>query len=171
MTWIQTYTGQKFYPLDPNPENIVIEDIAHSLSLLCRFNGHCREFYSVAEHSVRVSQLVPDELSLWGLLHDAAEAYVSDMPKPVKIQIPDFSEHEEKLLKVIANRFDLSYPMPLEIKEADEIMLATEKRDLMDTAPESWGLRYKPHLDPIEVLSPSEAKQHFLERFQELTAK
>lgn len=170
LTWIQTYTGKQFFPLNPSPQQIDIEDIAHSLSLLCRFNGHCRQFYSVAEHSVRVSQLVSDELALWGLLHDSSEAYLSDMPKPVKIQIAQFSLYEEQLLKVIADRFNLSYPVPDEIKEADAIMLATERRDLMDEAPASWGLTHSPHPDPVRALSPPEAKQHFLERFRELTS-
>ena len=79
-SWLQTYTGIQFWPLDPRPEEIDIQDIAHALSLLCRFNGHCQRFYSVAEHSVHVSTILAPEFGLWGLLHDAAEAYLSDIP-------------------------------------------------------------------------------------------
>ena len=82
--WIQTFTGRAFYVLDPRPEDVDIEDIAHALSMQCRFAGHCREFYSVAQHSVTASWLVPPEDALWGLLHDAAEAYVVDLPRPIK---------------------------------------------------------------------------------------
>src|ERR1017187_10636100 len=77
---ITTFSGIHFWPLLPNPADIRIEDIAHALSNQCRFAGHAREFYSVAEHSVRVSQLCPPEDALWGLLHDASEAYLTDVP-------------------------------------------------------------------------------------------
>ncbi|MFG0247924.1 MAG: phosphohydrolase, partial [Phycisphaeraceae bacterium JB051] len=80
MSWIQTYTGKAFYPLREDPGIIDIRDIAHALSLQCRFNGHCSDFYSVAQHSVHVSEVVPQAFALWGLLHDAAEAYMSDLP-------------------------------------------------------------------------------------------
>jgi uncharacterized protein len=82
--WIQTYTGKQFWPLSPLPEDIVIEDIAHALSMQCRFGGHVRTFYSVAQHSVHVSLLVEPQYALWGLLHDAAEAYLVDLPRPIK---------------------------------------------------------------------------------------
>src|SRR5271165_7548492 len=82
--WIQTYTGRVMYPLDPRPEEINIIDIAHALSNLCRFTGHVRTFYSVAEHSVRVSQHCDPKDALWGLLHDASEAYLADMSRPMK---------------------------------------------------------------------------------------
>ena len=82
--WIQTYTGKQFWPIDPRACEITIEDIAHALSLQCRFSGHCREFYSVAQHSCLVSSYCIDEDAGWGLLHDAAEAYLVDLPRPIK---------------------------------------------------------------------------------------
>lgn len=85
--WIQTYTGKKFFPLHPHQNEYVIEDIAHALSMKCRFAGHCNAFYSVAEHSVKVSRIVAPESQLWGLLHDAAEAYLPDVCQPIKSQI------------------------------------------------------------------------------------
>ena len=105
MSWIQTYTGRKFFPLTDEPGEIDLRDIAHSLALQCRFNGHCRQFYSVAEHSVRVSHILPDEEAAWGLLHDAAEAYVSDLPRPLKLTVPDFRAAEDRLLRQIAETY------------------------------------------------------------------
>ena len=102
--WIQTYTGRKFHPLDPAMTDFDLRDIAHSLSLLCRFNGHCLRFYSVAEHSVRVSRILPDDLKLWGLLHDAGEAYLTDLPRPVKGQMPGFRDMEDKIVEYVTLR-------------------------------------------------------------------
>src|SRR5580704_9362466 len=82
--YLSTYTGKKFYPYDPRPEQICIEDIAHGLSMLCRFAGQCRFFFSVAEHSIAVAHLLPANLKLFGLLHDVSEAYLADLPRPVK---------------------------------------------------------------------------------------
>ncbi|TNE48937.1 MAG: phosphohydrolase [Deltaproteobacteria bacterium] len=168
MSWIQTYTGKQFWPLEPERNTIDIEDIAHSLSMLCRFNGHCLAFYSVAEHCVRVSRILPPESAKWGLLHDAGEAYLVDMPKPLKRMIPEFEEHENHLLESIAQHFGLSWPIPKDVHHADVVMLMTEKRDLMSPEPESWGIDVEPLSDTIHPMSPMEAKAAFLERFQEL---
>jgi uncharacterized protein len=89
--WIQTVTGKQFWPMDAQPEEVDIEDIAHALSLPCRFNGHCKQFYSVAEHSIHVSRVVSNENAARGLLHDAAEAYLSYIPQPVKRELTLFS--------------------------------------------------------------------------------
>ena len=112
MDWIQTYTGRRFHPLAPRADELDLVDIAHALSLNCRFNGHCRCFYSVAEHCVRVADILPPELALWGLLHDAAEAYLADVPRPAKQQMPQFVAAEDRLLRVIVEHFGLSWPMP-----------------------------------------------------------
>ena len=167
--WIQTYTGKQFWPMDARPEEVDIQDIAHALSMLCRFNGHCNRFYSVAEHSVHVSNTVKPKQALWGLLHDAAEAYLSDLPQPIKRQMPDFGLFEDLLLEVIADRFGLSSPIPPEVKHADAVMLATEKSALMGAEPAPWGEILEP-LDPemIHGWEPEKAKQKFLERFEEL---
>ena len=96
--WIQTVSGKKFPLLTPDTEAIDIQDIAHALSMICRFNGHCISFYSVAEHSVHVSRLVAPNLALWGLLHDAAEAYLGDVPTPLKGHLGGFRDREKTLL-------------------------------------------------------------------------
>ncbi len=169
MSWIETYTGRRFWPLAPDSTEIDIRDIAHSLSLLCRFNGHCREFYSVAEHSCRVSAIVPREHALWGLLHDAAEAYISDLPRPLKEQMPAFNRYEDRLLAVIMERFGLDMPMPPEVKRADDILLSTELRDLMQPMKNTAPPPLEPLAERITPIPPRHAEDLFLERFRYLT--
>ncbi len=106
--------------------------------MLCRFNGHCSRFYSVAEHSVHVSRLCPPEHALWGLLHDAAEAYLSDLPGPVKKRMPDYSAAERKLLAALATRFGLAVEMPEAVRLADGITLANERDQVMRPSAEPW---------------------------------
>ena len=168
--WIQTFTGRQFFPLAPDPAALDIRDIAHALAHLCRFNGHCRSFYSVADHCLRVSRIVPPEHALWGLLHDAAEAYLADVPRPVKYQIPAYRDHEAALERVIAARFELPWPMPPAVKHADNVLLATEKRDLMAPEPAPWHLTAEPLPDPIVPLAPAAAREAFLARFAALRA-
>ena len=169
MSWIQTYGGRQFWPLAPDARDLDIADIAHSLSLLCRFNGHCRAFYSVAEHSVRVSDILPPHLALWGLLHDAAEAYLGDLTRPLKQDAAWFNQAEARLLEVVADAFGLAWPMPAAVLQADDVLLATEARDLMAAPPAPWRLDVDPLPEPIRPLSPGEAEALFLKRFGELT--
>jgi hypothetical protein len=171
MSWIQTYTGRQFFPLEPRAADIDVRDIAHSLSLQCRFNGHCRGFYSVAEHSVRVSHVLDGELRLWGLLHDAAEAYISDLPRPLKGTAPGFRAAEDRLLAVIVGSYGLPWPMPAAVAHADEVLLATELRDLMAPPPEPWPLAAPPLAETIVPVGPEEAERRFLARFAELTTR
>ncbi|ABK43796.1 conserved hypothetical protein [Magnetococcus marinus MC-1] len=168
-SWIQTFAGKQFWPMDARPGEVDIQDIAHALSMLCRFNGHCNRFYSVAEHSVHLSRVVEPQHALWGLLHDAAEAYVSDVPRPVKQHVEQFKEIESQLMAVVADCFGLHPEQPREVKKADMQLLATEKVALMKPEPAPWpGLVQG--LDGVEIhgWSPSEAKQAFLDRFAEL---
>lgn len=166
--WFQTFTGVMFWPLDPKPEEIVIEDIAHSLSMQCRFNGHVREFFSVAQHSVMVSYIVPLEHALWGLLHDAAEAYIGDMVKPLKLHQPDFRRVEALIMVAVCDRFGLDHLEPPEIKEADNVMLMTERRDLLSLPPETWTPRAEPLDVKIECWESGYAKDRFIGRFNQL---
>lgn len=168
MGWIQTYTGRQFWPLSPHAEHVDIRDIAHSLALQCRFNGHCRGFYSVAQHSVLVSHAVPPEDALWGLLHDAAEAYISDLPRPLKKTAPEFRAAEHRLLTVILATFGLPEVMPESVVWADDALLATELRDLMQPPAESWGLQVEALELRVEPMGPVEAEALFLQRFAEL---
>jgi len=174
--WMQTYTGRQFWPIDPRAEEVDINDIAHALSNMCRFGGHVKSFYSVAEHSVRVSWLAGDdhEMALAALLHDAAEAYVVDVPRPLKRFLPGYKEIEARVARVIEERFALA-PGVLdapEIKHWDETLLATEARDIMGgQSAGKWSLLATPLVDFIYPRSPKEAERSFLERFGELSAK
>ena len=169
--WLQTYTGRAFYPFDPRPEDICIEDIAHALAHLCRFGGHSREFYSVAQHSVLVSCLVPERYALAGLLHDATEAYCGDLVRSIKSWQPGYRAMEADIYEAIRTKFDLPEELPPEVHYADNVALATEKRDLMGPAPQPWGLKHEPSPNVIVPLSPTAAKFAFERRFEELNGK
>lgn len=166
--WIQTFTGIQFWPMNPCSEDLDIIDIAKSLSQQCRYTGHTREFYSVAEHAVRVSRILPPEYKQWGLMHDASEAYLADMASPVKKFFLLYQEKEEQLHKLVAERFELSWPMPNKVTEADWIMLATEKRDLLGPEPASWGNLPAPHPDRIHPWEPKLACRVFTKQFKRL---
>jgi hypothetical protein len=174
--WIQTFSGRHISPFHLTGEEIVIEDIAHALSHLCRFGGHAQRFYSVAQHSLVVSLCCPAEHALWGLLHDAAEAYLSDIPRPIKRHLPMYRETEDRLLRTIAERFALSWPMPGIVKEVDTAALGTEAQHLMGNIDDWADLRNVQPLVPAERLvpildwTPAHAKQHFLDRFAALTS-
>lgn len=171
--WFLTFTGKKFYPVDPRLEDICIEDIARSLSNQCRFAGHVMAgFYSVAQHSLIVSREVPREHALWGLLHDAAEAYCQDIIRPLK-KHPDLEGYrhiEARLEAAIAARFQLPLPMPACVKEADDRALMTERRDLLANQKSSpWSCKAEPFPDRIVPMRPEYAEAGFLGRFKELT--
>ena len=113
--YMETYTGEFFYPVDPRIEEVNIEDIAHGLSLICRFGGQCKYFYSVAQHCLNVrndlkEQNYDEVIQLYGLLHDASEAYISDIVSPLKPELPDYKLYEKKIEEAIFNRFGLDYP-------------------------------------------------------------
>jgi hypothetical protein len=170
--WIQTYTGKKFYPLDPHPEDVDIKDIAHALSLTCRYNGHSRVFYSVAEHSIRMAleESFPGS-EIWRLLHDSAEAYISDVPRPVKQMVPVFSEMESKILDAVKVRFGLPDFPGDEIHYADMVMLATEKRDILVPGGPEWGPMPDPlplQIFPWSPRSPKQVETYFIELAQAL---
>lgn len=167
--WMQTISGRQFWPIDPRPEEVFIEDIAHALSMMCRFNGHCERFYSVAEHSVIVSRHVPEEHALWGLLHDASEAYIADIVRPAKRFIIGYKQAEDRIMAAICKAFGLSPVTPREVERADSAILADEASQIMGTAPKQWFLPEPPLGAQIVGLSPSEAKAAFLKRFAEIT--
>ncbi len=172
--WMQTYTGLQFYPLAPQPADVAIEDIAHALSLICRYGGHVDRFYSVAEHCVLVSQAVPPEHALHALLHDATEAYVGDMVRPLKHQ-PQMSAYvdaEDRVWEAVCERFQIDPVMPPSVKDADNRILLTERDELMrhHGAQHEWE---QDGLEPLSVLvtgwAPPRAEREYLARFHELS--
>lgn len=171
--WMQTYTGKKLHFLDPQPNEICLTDVAHALSNICRFTGHCSEFYSVAQHSVYVSVYVSRENALWGLLHDATEAYMYDLAKPIKIcsQLDGYREIENKLQVAIAKAFGLSLPIPNEVKKVDKAMLVTEARDLGLLTPEWKDYGTPPLKLTVRPQLPSSARQSFLDWYEVITAQ
>lgn len=169
--YVSTFSGNRFYPLEPRIDCVAIEDIAHGLAYQCRFNGQTKEFYSVAQHSLIVATLVPPHLRLAALLHDAAEAYLGDMVKPLKVLMPSFALLEERVTDIIARTFGIDFSDYAPIKRADLIALATEKRDLMPHSVERWA--YLDHIsalpEPIVPLDPQAAKASFLAMFMQLS--
>ena len=171
MTWMQTFLGAAFNPLEPQVDQIHLPDIAHALSLTCRYGGHVRRFYSVAEHSVLLSETVQPRNALWALLHDATEAYVGDLIRPLKENLPAFVAIEDRLAEVIAERFQLSTPMPKEVQEHDLRIVIDESRQLLSTPPNPWPalIGLPPLWVTIEGWDPYRAEVEFLHRYSQLT--
>lgn len=194
--WLQTASGRLVCVTAPDPKDICIEDIAHALGNLCRFGGHVRSFYSVAEHSVLVSRIAEREAripfssgaagstwGLYGLLHDAAEAYLQDIIRPVKRNIgPSYDVLERRMLRAISVRFNLptmGFNLPTmawyedqRVVWADRVALMTERRDLLVPTGSTWsedtdGVPACSYLNVVP-LSPDGARRAFLNRFMEL---
>lgn len=168
--WMQTYTGKRFYPRDPRTEDVDILDIALALGNISRYLGHCR-FYSVAEHSVMVSRIVPPHLALEGLLHDAEEAYAHDLIRPWKRALPPDNEYfklASKINRVVRRAFGLPEVESREVKEADVAVLKVEK-EVLHPRSDPW---HTPFPDPglkIRGLLPPASSHYFLRRYIELT--
>lgn len=169
-SWMHTFTGKKFYPMAPRAEDICIEDIAHSLSLQCRYNGHVISYYSVAEHCVLMSYAVSPENALWALLHDATEAYVGDMIRPLKKFMPAYVVAEDNVMAAICERFGVTQlTMPDEVRDADNRILLTEKNALLVKTGHKWVVDdLEPLPVTIEGWSPAKAEIEYILRFVEL---
>lgn len=183
--FVGTYKGNEFWPLDPRVEEVDVIDIAHSLSQICRFNGHTLHFWSIAQHSLLVEQVIKEYLNwdspltrLYGLLHDASEAYISDICRPVKKYLQDYLEIEGKIERAILEYFQIadkltSKDMELVIK-ADNIVLALEGRKLMKSRDywnisQLWKPEYEPLLKYIDSSNISDVEQRFIEKCKALT--
>lgn len=163
---IRTYTGIYMNIFEPTPEMICIEDIAHALSNQCRFGGHLHKFYSVAQHCVLTSRNIYGGYKLEALLHDASEAYLLDVPRPIKHKLTNYQEIEALLMKLIFEKFGLIYPLHGRVKEADEYMLQWEWNKLM-----LYDVLLKDTFPKIECWSPEYAEECFLETFELLNKK
>ncbi|MEQ9850855.1 HD family hydrolase [Pectobacterium aroidearum] len=170
MSWISTYTGRHFNYQSPSLADICIEDIAHALSQINRFCGHTCFPYSVAQHSVGASYLVPPDFAFEALMHDAHEAYVSDMMSPLKRLLPDYQQVEADIEVMTRLKFDLPLKMSAEVKHADLVMLATEKEALLHPRSGEWPILsgIEPAQRIIVPMSAIDAKREFMDRFNEL---
>lgn len=175
-TWMQTFTGRKFWPLDPRADEIVIEDIAHGLAMSCRYGGHSQRFYSVAEHAWLVSYYVPPAFALHGLLHDSAEAFIGDMIRPLKHQpeMAEFRRCEEAIETQVALAFGIEWSPEAftAVKEIDDRILVDEIVEMMADPRvylETGRLSETPPVGATIVgWEPAEAERRFLARFTEL---
>lgn len=176
--WVQTHQGHQLYPFNIGTDAIDIIDIAHSLSMQCRFNGHVWRFFSVAQHSINASYCVPPEFALEALLHDAAEYVVGDLPSPIKHHLPEFSELEHRIEYAIRVKFALSTDISAlaSVKRADHWLVHEEaSRLLLSDLSEHWTLaKPNPDVEPPalywETLEPAVARELFLLRYAELVA-
>jgi hypothetical protein len=170
--WIETYSGIRFHPIRPSLNEFVIKDVAHALSMICRYTGHCSDFYSVAQHSVYVS-MVCDEFRFEGLMHDAVEAYISDVNTTVKMHLDDYRELEYDIMEVMAKRFGFSPPpLPDEVKNADIMVLEWEHQNLFKS-----GIKWSTsHLEiddrlkkiKFKALEPREACDLFMDTYTKI---
>lgn len=167
---ILTHTGHYFNFLEPEKSVICVQDIAYALSNINRFNGHTNFPYSVAQHSVSVSHAVPAEDAYDALMHDAAEAYIGDIAKPLKQLLPDYQKIEAHVEEVIFRALGVCNPLPESVKHADLVLLATEQRDIMPEHDDEWTfLRgIKPLPTKIVRMSQHDALLNFIKRYKEL---
>ena len=168
--WMVTFSGRQYWPLDPSAADVCIEDIAAALSKECRFGGHVSRFYSVAEHSLLVSQVVPTEYALAGLLHDATEAYVKDIPRPLKRGLGSaYADIEELNWLAICDWAGISPVLHESVKQADDAVLMAEKEELLSREGPQWSVNVEPANVQIVGHEPGTAAFLFLRRYYELT--
>jgi len=175
MNHITTYTGKHFEPLNPDPEKILIEDIAHALSLICRGNGHVKTFWSVGQHCICCAQEArargySERVALAALLHDASECYMSDIPRPFKQDLPEYREREDRLIRMVYEKFLGSALTPEEealVKEVDDVLLWYDLDNLLE---DQFGEGPELHIDLDYAVRPfEEVEQEYMELFCEFS--
>jgi uncharacterized protein len=163
--------GDFFDFKNPRDHEFDIKSIAHALSNLCRYTGHTKRFYSVAEHCVLVSRLVKPEFAFEGLMHDASEAYCGDVASPLKKLLPGYEKIEEGVQDALATYYGLRYPFPPEVKEADVLAYVTERQSISKTGKDAiWFTDVQPAEIEIKGLAPRSAYELFMNRYEELTS-
>lgn len=168
--WIQTYTGKQAYPMDLRQDEIDIYDIAHSLSMQCRYNGHCIKYFSVSEHSVLIARWMisngyPISIALWALMHDAPETYLTDVPRPIKPYLIGYKNAELQIQYAIAEKFCLAMEIPESVKDADRRILMDERQQNMAKPPQKWGTDSEPLGVSLQFWDPPTAENQFLSEF------
>lgn len=171
--WIQTKSGRQFWPLNPSPDDIDLDDVAHALSMKCRYGGHVDRFYSVAEHSVLIADWLwlngHKEAALWGLLHDASEAYLPDVARPIKPHLPGFVDIERGVMNAVCQKFAISPWEPAIVKEADHRILHDERAELVGPEAAPWKISGGPLGATLFTWSPEDAKEAFLSCFYKVS--
>jgi 5'-deoxynucleotidase YfbR-like HD superfamily hydrolase len=167
--FVRTISGKLLDIFNPVDELIDIDDIAHALAHICRYNGHVKRHYSVAQHCVIISNYVKPQYALEGLMDDSPEAYIGDMISPIKRILHAFKDIEKPLQAAIYRRYAIrsSKTSHTNVKKIDRKALRTEQRDLTNR-PGPYTMREVLPLDKIVPLSASKAKVLFLKRFEEL---
>lgn len=167
---VRLMSGAWFDFLDPDSSAFTIEDIAHGLANTCRYSGQCRRFYSVAEHCLHVSDLAT-EYPLEALMHDASEAFIGDVTRPLKQLLPEYKRIEARVERAIFSRFGISYPLPAGVKAADLRVLAAEQRQIMPVGTDCWAEEEGIPPAPMKVayLTPEASKAAFLDRYYRLS--
>lgn len=173
--YLETRSGKRIYLLDPDRSEIDIDDIAHGLALSCRWSGQCDGYFSIAQHSIGVAVLSPPHLQLCALLHDAPEAFLTDIPTPAKRIMPEYQMLEDNLWQSLAKKYNLPSQLPNEIKWADRTMLMSERDILKPQTRGGWGDAYEQHPRDTYLVKQllekyptwQEQKQCFLEMFKE----
>ena len=162
--------GNRFFDiLKPEEHDYDIDCIATALSNICRYTGHVDKFYSVAEHSVLVSKLVPEKYALEGLLHDASEAFLGDVSSPLKKLLPDYKRIENNVQKAMADFYGLVYPYPNEIHEADKRMYWNERKTVAPGPDALWHQEFgAARKVTASGMTPTMAKRYFLSRYKEI---
>lgn len=167
--WISTFSGRCFWPLDPKVEDLSLMDIAHSLSMQCRYTGHTRVFYSVAQHSCLVARECSKENQKVGLLHDAPEAYITDLARPIKRFMPEYVAVENRIWQAVARRWQLPHVIPDEVKAIDNAILEDERMQLMRPNPH-WTSRGEGLEIIIKPWDQARARENFLGAFDHIEA-
>jgi hypothetical protein len=155
---IRTNSGKYVNVFEPDPDTLLIEDIAHALSNQPRFGGHLPKFYSVAQHSILCYSIAAPAEKYNALMHDTSEAYLLDMPKPIKVEMPDYNRIEDNLMNALSKKFDFVYPKTKEVDRVDHYLLEWEWNVLM-LGKKNFGYEL------IKVMTPAQAKKKFLELF------
>lgn len=156
---IRTISGQYVNVFEPNPDTLLIGDIAHALSNQCRFGGHLPRFFSVAQHSLLCYLIANEDSKFDALMHDASEAYLLDMPKPIKMEISQYNDIENNLMNILANKFGFNYPKTPEVERVDHYLLEWEWNVIMLNKTNS-------QFPPIYCMSPEEARIAFITAFE-----
>lgn len=170
MSWLLTHSGRQFDLIDPQPDMIDLVDIVKGLSREARFAGQSRYYYTVAQHSVMASRIVPPEFAFEALLHDASEAYIKDIPRPLKQLLPDYRAVEAKVDSAVRERFGLPARQSGAVSHADRVMLATERRDLMPADANDWPILngIRPLDRRLTAVNCRSAEMMFMQRLLEV---